>query len=413
MRILYVHQYFQIPERGGATRSYEFARRLVARGHDVHIVSSNHEGEDGSAREEVVDGIRVTWLPAEYRNAFGPSRRLLSFLAFALGSSRFAARNGADVVVATSTPLTVALPMIVHRLRHRSATLFEVRDLWPEVPIALGYLQRRPARAAAFALADLAYAFADAVVALSPVMADGVEARGVPPVDVTMVPNGSDLPPSADHAPARRRQVFYGGSINFANDPAYLGALCCELAPKDIEVVIAGRGAGLDIVTDAIRSCPAGSVRMLGYVPKERVYEELRASSLALVLFLQEAMLESNSPNKAFDALGCGTPIGMNIGGWLSDDAVARGCALRLSPDPAIAASQICELVDDPERVAVMSARAVELASEQFDRDVLFDRWETALSRALASRRSRLAVPLTRMVRMYRARRAARQGLRH
>ena len=38
MKVLYFHQHFTTPALGGATRSYEFARRLIERGHTVTMV---------------------------------------------------------------------------------------------------------------------------------------------------------------------------------------------------------------------------------------------------------------------------------------------------------------------------------------------------------------------------------------
>ena len=38
--ILYFHQYFNTPEMGGSTRSYEIAKGLVKLGHKVTIVTS-------------------------------------------------------------------------------------------------------------------------------------------------------------------------------------------------------------------------------------------------------------------------------------------------------------------------------------------------------------------------------------
>ena len=61
MRILYLHQYFNTPEMSGGTRSYEMARRMVAEGHEVHIITSRREGESNSYNweQEIVDGIHV------------------------------------------------------------------------------------------------------------------------------------------------------------------------------------------------------------------------------------------------------------------------------------------------------------------------------------------------------------------
>jgi len=40
MKIIYFYQYFNTPEMSGGTRSYEMARRLVAAGHEVHMITS-------------------------------------------------------------------------------------------------------------------------------------------------------------------------------------------------------------------------------------------------------------------------------------------------------------------------------------------------------------------------------------
>ncbi len=50
MKILYLHQYFNTPKMKGGTRSYEMARRMVAAGHEVHMVTSIRE-EDSSSSE--------------------------------------------------------------------------------------------------------------------------------------------------------------------------------------------------------------------------------------------------------------------------------------------------------------------------------------------------------------------------
>ena len=52
MRILYLHQFFVTRAGVGGTRSYEFARRFVAGGHAVRMVTAG-----GGTRD--VEGIEV------------------------------------------------------------------------------------------------------------------------------------------------------------------------------------------------------------------------------------------------------------------------------------------------------------------------------------------------------------------
>jgi UDP-N-acetylglucosamine:LPS N-acetylglucosamine transferase len=142
MKIIYLHQYFNTPTMVGSTRSYEMARRLVAYGHEVHMITSWRE-DDGRKNwfKTEENGINVHWLPVPYSNEMGFYERIKAFVKFALGSAKKAIELKGDIVFATSTPLTIAVPGIIASKINRIPMVFEVRDLWPEVPVALGILR--------------------------------------------------------------------------------------------------------------------------------------------------------------------------------------------------------------------------------------------------------------------------------
>jgi hypothetical protein len=108
MKILYLHQYFNTPAMSGGTRSYEMARRLVAAGHEVDMITSWREpiAKKGWF-EQRVDGIRVHWLPVQYANHMNYYQRIAAFFSFALRAGNRATELGGDIVFATSTPLTI------------------------------------------------------------------------------------------------------------------------------------------------------------------------------------------------------------------------------------------------------------------------------------------------------------------
>ena len=118
MRLLYFHQHFATPLGSTGTRSYEFARALVARGHQVTMVCGAHQlsGLDlpydagrGWHRGEV-DGIDVISLPLSYSNQDSLLRRGWTFFRFALRSVRLVLELDCDLVFATSTPITAVIP---------------------------------------------------------------------------------------------------------------------------------------------------------------------------------------------------------------------------------------------------------------------------------------------------------------
>jgi hypothetical protein len=95
MHILYIHQYFTTPLGITGTRSYEFARRWVAKGHKVTMLTStaNLTSEDlvqahgRFFKKFTVDGIDVLAMAVPYRQQMSVFKRCLSFLAFLMLSS--------------------------------------------------------------------------------------------------------------------------------------------------------------------------------------------------------------------------------------------------------------------------------------------------------------------------------------
>ena len=155
MKLLYFHQHFTTPKGASGTRSYEFARRLIARGHEVTMVCGSYgTGDTGltgeyrkGRRSGTVDGIRVIELHLPYSNADSFLKRSVTFLKFAARSVSIALSESYDLLFATSTPLTAAIPGIVARPIRRKPFVFEVRDLWPELPREMGVITNPVCRA--------------------------------------------------------------------------------------------------------------------------------------------------------------------------------------------------------------------------------------------------------------------------
>ena len=127
MKIIYLHQYFNTPNMSGGTRSYEMAKRLVLKGHDVHMITSLREPtQNRSWFTSNIDGIKVHWLPVKYTNKMSFQRRIKSFFQFAIKSSLKAASIKADIIFATSTPLTIALPAVYASKKQNIPLVFEV-----------------------------------------------------------------------------------------------------------------------------------------------------------------------------------------------------------------------------------------------------------------------------------------------
>src|SRR5689334_22117776 len=241
----------------GGIRSYEQARRLVARGHTVDVITTDIEG--GERRVTDDDGVTVHWFKIPYNNHMSYARRLRAFAEFMLLATVRAARLKADLVFATSTPLTVAVPGVVAAKLRRVPFVFEVRDLWPEVPIEMGALRNPVVRRLAGALASFAYRNAEEVIALSPGMAAGVTARR-PGTRTTVIPNAADLalfdvaPDAVRRFRAEHRWlgdrplIVYTGALGAVNGVDYLVRAAHRMRDldPDVQFLVVGHGREWD-----------------------------------------------------------------------------------------------------------------------------------------------------------------------
>jgi glycosyltransferase involved in cell wall biosynthesis len=410
MRIVYIHQYYCNPQMTGGIRSYEQARRLVARGHTVHVITTDITPGKRSLgwRRTNDDGVDVHWFSVPYSNNMSYARRLRAFGEFMVLAAAKAAALKADLVFATSTPLTVAVPGVVAAKLRRVPFVFEVRDLWPEVPIEMGALRNPIARRLAGGLANFAYRNATEVVALSPGMAAGVTARR-PGTRTTMIPNAADLAMFEVRPEAVRRfrqehrwlgdrpLIVYTGALGAVNGVEYLVRAARRMRDldPDVQVLIVGHGKEWESTRElaARHDLLDRSVHMWEKVPKADLPVILGAATMSTSFVRPVRALWDNSANKFFDALAASRPIVINYGGWQSDLIRETGAGLVLDPYDADGAGEVlaAHARDDVWLKQAQDA-AHRLAVEQFSRDLLFERFEAVLNRSAATgRRGRRA----------------------
>lgn len=390
MRILYLHQYFNTPDMAGGTRSYEMARRLVNLGHDVYMITSDRTSGSGAERWRVeeVEGIHVHWLSVPYSNDMRYSRRLLAFFRFAFGAAGRAASLKADVVFASSTPLTIVLPAVFSARRQGIPMILEVRDLWPEIPIVVGALKDPISRFLAKRLERFAYRNSRRVVALSPGMKRGIVDRGYPADQVAVIPNASDIalfdvgPEPGQQIRARydwlreRPLVIYMGALGTINGVDYLVRVAAAARRTDPDVRFAVIGTGRE--EDRIRRLAGKhgvlniNFFMLGTISKQETPAWLSAADIATSLVIDIPALWANSANKFFDTLAARKPVAINYGGWQADLLRQHSAGIVLDPrDAEAAAENLIEALRDASWLRHTGAAAGRLAEREFARDKL------------------------------------------
>jgi glycosyltransferase involved in cell wall biosynthesis len=389
LKIIYLHQYFNTPEMSGGTRSYEMARRLVAAGHEVHIVTSirepNHQHNDWFVTKEA--GIQVHWYPVPYSNHMRNSQRIRAFLSFATAALKKAVELEGDVIFASSTPLTIALPAVPAARKKK-------------IPMAIGALNNPLLRFAAHRLEHWAYKNAAAIVALSPGMKNGVVAKGYPAEKVAVIPNSSDNQEfSYDANAARlfraerawladRPLLVYTGTFGKVNGVGYMVELASALLARgsDVRILLVGNGAERDSITQAAEQAGVyqNNLFIEDPLPKKDMPALLSAANMASVLFIDLPEMRPNSANKFFDALASGTPVLLNYGGWMHDLVSAHKCGMPMWQRSVVEVAEEVDLkMHDQAWLDKAGLAARTLAEEYFDRDLLADQLMMVLDSAV------------------------------
>jgi glycosyltransferase involved in cell wall biosynthesis len=332
----------------------------------------------------------------------GSRARYRSWLSFARSATAIAVQGKYDLVFASSTPLTAAIPAIVLNKVKKVPYVFEVRDVWPELPIAMGELTQPQLRAAALRLERMAYANAAHVVALSPGMRDSIVAKGVPRNHVSVIPNSCDFDAftqgndggawfRAAHPNLQGKHILtYAGTVGRANRVDYIAELAAHVDGRQIAFVVVGEGNELERVRSTARrlGVEGESIFLLPPIPKKRIPSLFAASSVVVSTLEDLPALRHSSPNKVFDAMAAGKPLAINYGGWLSDLILERDLGLVLSKDVSQSADMLTKLVLDNYRIEQCGQNSAKAGRELFDRDAHFDALNGILESALRSGRT-------------------------
>jgi glycosyltransferase involved in cell wall biosynthesis len=388
----------------GGTRSYEMARRLVGAGHEVHMVTTNRQNHNNKKfkwYKTVEAGIIVHWLPISYSNIMSYPKRMKAFFHFAFRSALYSASIPADIIFATSTPLTIAIPAVYAMLRQKISMVFEVRDLWPQIPIAVGAL-KGPLVSAAFLLERFAYRNSAQIIALSPEMKAGVVATGYPKEKVHVIPNSSDVDffqvPTKTGVFFRKRftwlgdrpLVIYAGTFGLINGVEYFAKLASEMLKisPDVCFLAIGHGAEYEKVKRiAVElSVLNNNFFLKSKLPKEKMPALFSAATIAFSLVIDLPQMWSNSANKFFDTLAAGRPVAINYKGWQAELIEKSGAGMVLPADDMPRAAQMLfNALSDDKWLKNAGNASLALARTRFDRDKMAMKLENILQNVVNS----------------------------
>ena len=392
MTILYLHQYFNTPSMPGSTRSYEFAKRLVARGDTVYMITSNWQGASDKSYSKI-DGIDVFWAPIRYSNNMNYFKRLFIFTWFLIYALYKGYQLDYDIIIASSTPLTIGIPAIILKRLKKIKMIFEIRDLWPELPIAIGALKSSVLIKLANWLEQLIYKSSDQIICLSTGMESQLKLK-YKLSKITVITNLSDVEKFQNNKEedfiikkipeiGLKPIVVYAGVFGRINGVDYLVEIAMEMQKINSNICFLFVGNGYDKQKILNKSKEFEilnkTVYHLDYLPKNEMPKLLSCVTIVSSLFIDIPEMINNSANKFFDGLAAGKPIVINYGGWQKDLLNNTGAGFIIPKRNAkIAACEINDIITDAIKLKKMQSASIDL-SKRFDIKTNYKKFENVI----------------------------------
>jgi colanic acid biosynthesis glycosyl transferase WcaI len=409
LRLLVVSQYFW-PEN---FRINDLVAELVARGHDVTVLTGRPNYPDGTVFPEYVRtpseysayrGARVIRVPMATRGR-GGLRLVLNYLSFALCAStvglwRLRGMRFDAIFVYEPSPITVGVPAVLLRRVKDAPVAFWVLDLWPETLEAIGAVRSRRVLRAVGALVAFIYERCDLVLAQSRSFIPHIRRYCADAGRIAYFPSWAEavydmdgVEPAAE-VPVRPGvfNVMFAGNIGDAQDfPAILDAAQRLRHQPGIRWLIVGDGRTAGWVRDeVVRRGLEQTVSLLGRYPVERMPSFYKHADALLVSLKSEPIFSMTIPGKLQSYLAAGIPVVAMLDGEgarvVERASAGLVCAAGDSVGLAAAVSRLAAMPEAERRR--MGANGLRLSAEEFDRDTLIRRLEGWL--ASIARRERI-----------------------
>ena len=385
MHIAVLNQHHNTPDCPATSRHYTYLQYL-AKKHRVSLVASDAWRRTCLADKHtwVPEGVELHESHVPYENRMGVAKRLKSFVGFAGSAFKMTMQlQRPDVIWAVSTPLTTPwVAAQVARLRG-VPWVFEVQDLWPSFPIAMGAVKNKWMQRRLYKLEKSLYRSASHIITLSPDMTDYVAGLGISRKKITTNYNGTNLEmvdavqPEDVEALRQKYQlqgkqvVLYAGTYGRANDmPTMLQVIESLAGEQQIRFVFAGAGYYEPQLEELAQRVP--NLLLLPPQPRTEIFKLFKLADLSVVSFNNLPVLAVNSPAKMYDSLASGTSVLVTNAGWTKAFLEENSCGwFAPAEDPTAIAQAIKELLAQPQELQAAGARGAAIARKLFDRQQL------------------------------------------
>lgn len=330
MRILVIVHHFPPDVNSTGLLMNQVFREIAEKGHEVRVITTfpHYEGfrtwpEYRRKLRQTRDhtGIKVTRVYSYTSGNKSMKRRLLNYLTFNLFAlaTGVLSRSRYDIVFCTNGSFFSGITGWAIARTRRARVIYNLQDLYPEVPVAQGQLSNKSAIRTLGQIERFMYKRADHLSVISPSFRRSLESKGVPLRKMSVIPNFVDTdfirPLPKDNSFSREHGLHDKLVLTHAGNVGYVYALDTLLEAAEllsdrpnILFLIIGEGVAKGELQRTASAKGLHNVRFLPFQPYEDLPLIRAASDVQLALYKPGAGSYS-MPSKIYEAMASGRPL--------------------------------------------------------------------------------------------------------
>lgn len=419
MRITFLTHYFPPEGNAPASRVYEMAKRWVASGQDVNVITCVPNVPNGIVYEgysnkliqtEVVDGICVTRVWTYIAANKGILKRTLNYVSYMIMASLVGLFiKKPDLIIATSPQFFCGWAGVTLSKLRRLPFILEIRDIWPDSIVAVGAIRNKRLLSFLEKMEIMMYSSADHIVAVGEGYRQKMVEKGVPPEKISIVMNGIDKKVFYPCEPdtmlikkwglANKFVCSYVGTVGMASGletVLHAAKRLKNMRRTDIHFMIVGDGAiRYDLETQA-RDMGLDNITFTGRQPKELMPKYLSMTDTCLVHLRKSMLFETVMPSKIFEAAGMAKPIIIGVNGYAKKSVLEAKAGIAIESENANELVEaVLRLAGNPEQKRLLGEAGYHHFGNNNDRDNLAQDYQKIIE--LVNRRAKFKPSVVRV----------------
>lgn len=407
--ILVFHQFYTRLDEPGIARFNLFADSWKEENFFITVIAGMINYQSGKKKEKYknkffvkekdgeVSVIRVFDSALGYRTFFGRVLSYLSFLIFSFFAGIFLKRP--DVIIVSSPPIFLGIVGYLISVIKRTPFVLEIRDLWPDEVIELGYVKNKILIKLSYVIEKFIYKKTRIIIVNSPGFKEFlIERKNINEDKISVIPNPAKIENKIFNKEELQKKlgwqnkfvILYSGSHSFVYDFDTIIDVARDLQGKsDILFVFIGDGRQKPRLIGRVEKDKIDNVKFLDPVSKDKIGEFFAACDVGVVPLKNMGLLKYVYATKIFDYFAAKKPVIILMEGVSADlvcQSAKAGICLK-SGDVLMAKEAILEFYNQRNLAEEAGERGFNFIKNNFSADILAKKYLESLKPIIIPKR--------------------------